>query len=854
MKSTNISIIALLSIVIIFCACTNEKMTDRPMPTETEVLLDMEEEGKSAAREAWFQSMRKTPEGTYWRNIELENQHKKHARRVEARQSNRIRGGVEEFANGRLRGEWKERGSVNLAGSVVKTIYDTETEDIYLVSAGGSIFKGKESGFEWEVVNQDFDFSREMLDFIDYNGSQRMIAAPGHIPHYSDDLGETWIRAEGVPEPSDGWGGVFDVEVILENSNPVILLLSKKSYWNGMQVYRSTDGGQTYDAIHTPGSHDRNEFKMRKAANSNDVYLADRIDVNSFDLYKYEQGQFILFKNVQDVGFGEARANLTGVRKDDGSTVFYIYRQNENQNGSPIRDIFMSEDEGASWIFQGTIPVAPWGVGLYALPSDPRVVVMGAVECFRSFNSGRTWTRINRWWEYYDDIINKLHADFMYFQEFERSDGSHFALISNHGGLSITENRFINNINIGTYGLNVSQYYSVRTDPTDERFIYAGAQDQGFQRGIQKPNQDDVEFDQVISGDYGHIVFTKNGERLWTVYPGGAVSYYQFPKSRTRTLTYNIDSDHESVWIPPLVANPDPSVNGIYMAGGNINGGTGSYVVQLKIENAQIVASQWDYDFRSASGDGKISAIEFSPINHDIVYVATDNGRFFYSKDGGQSFSRTLVGNIPGGHYLYGSDIYASKFDEDVVFICGNGYSNNAVYKSDDGGQVFRKMGDNQPKTLAFGMAPIEDESMIFLATEAGPYVWIEETNEWYDISGISAPAQKYWCVEYLPEDKIVRYGTYGRGIWDFNIEEIITNHEELTFAEAYGYPNPCTDYFNIDGLSRIVDYKLIDHNGRLIRSGKIKDRLNVSALPPGGYFLQLGEGYYSKQLKFIKQ
>ena len=39
-------------------------------------------------------------------------------------------------------------------------------------------------------------------------------------------------------------------------------------------------------------------------------------------------------------------------------------------------------------------------------------------------------------------------------------------------------------------------------------------------------------------------------------------------------------------------------------------------------------------------------------------------------------------------------------------------------------------------------------------------------------ILGVSAPDQTYWSVEYIDEINTARFGTYGRGIWDFVIDD----------------------------------------------------------------------------------
>ena len=50
--------------------------------------------------------------------------------------------------------------------------------------------------------------------------------------------------------------------------------------------------------------------------------------------------------------------------------------------------------------------------------------------------------------------------------------------------------------------------------------------------------------------------------------------------------------------------------------------------------------------------------------------------------------------------------------------------------------------------------------------------VYSRNDNEWYFLSGISAPDQTYWSVDYIPEINTARFGTYGRGIWDFIVNE----------------------------------------------------------------------------------
>ena len=90
---------------------------------------------------------------------------------------------------------------------------------------------------------------------------------------------------------------------------------------------------------------------------------------------------------------------------------------------------------------------------------------------------------------------------------------------------------------------------------------------------------------------------------------------------------------------------------------------------------------------------------------------------------------------------------------------------------------------------------------------------------------GVSAPDQTYWSVEYIPELLTARFGTYGRGIWDFKMDEnynlmigdinndTVINIQDIifmiNFILSYCEPN---DYqilagdFNSDGALDIID------------------------------------------------
>ena len=807
-----------------------------PPPT-TEIKMDMEEDGKKEAKEKWLEDLHRCEEGLDWRTVEYQTSYEKYKVRQAQLEHIGLRSGDEILANGQLMGRWRERGSANQAGSVIATYYHNEEDKIYTISAGGSLFRASPDGLDWEVINDRLRFSGLLLDYVGEGEDQRMVALINRLPHYSVDNGITWEPSTGIVH-RDRWANSYFP--IVHKSK--IFLLSKPDYWSALTVYMSDDFGESFRQVKQLSSHDAANYYMFSPHHHEALFFVERLDTSQINMFILNDTTdlFEPYSSSMATGYGKARCNMAGTVRD--STLELIIYNGKNE-------VLKSINHGSSWEVIGSLPADPWSVGIYISPSDPDVMLMGAVECHRSSDGGQSWQTINKWWDYYGDVVSKLHADIMYFNEFIDRDGHPSLLISNHGGLSISRNGGLTNTNIGLYGLNVSQYYSVRTDPLDRDLIYAGTQDQGLQRG-RKDRADWVEFEQVISGDYGHISFTGDGRHMWCVYPGGWISYYENPHfNGSPTLSYEIDSEHEAVWIPPIIAAPNPSKNMVYAAGGNIHGGEGSYLIKLIVENGSIVTDQIDYDFRAHTNNGTVAAIAFSPLDSNRLYVATNNGFIFTSTDRGQSFSRGII-KVPGAHYLYGSSILPGKSDDQTIIVGGSGYSTSPVVKSDDGGRIFRSMSDGLPPTTVLQLASNDDESLIFAATEAGPYVYVAADGIWYDMSGLSAPAQRYWSVEYLSDEKIARFGTYGRGIWDFEIEEITTATNAATKGEELLYPNPATETIYLS-TGRNAHYRIINTNGQSVTQGisGTHGNLDISRLATGSYYLITD----NKSYQFIK-
>lgn len=132
--------LALLNFILVDAVHFSGQAPVQPLPTNGETLLHFgEESSKTDARRDWLELMHQAAPGTDWKAIEYQTRIRRH--QAKANRGTDLRSGCEGglFADGLLPGSWRERGSVNQAGSVFDTEYDPAANELWLISAGGSL-------------------------------------------------------------------------------------------------------------------------------------------------------------------------------------------------------------------------------------------------------------------------------------------------------------------------------------------------------------------------------------------------------------------------------------------------------------------------------------------------------------------------------------------------------------------------------------------------------------------------------------------------------------------------------------------------------------------------------------------
>ena len=715
----------------------NNGKLHHPLPPPTEHWLDEGAESRNKARrKAWMKRMHRAPEGVDSVGIERENGSAQIAKRNALAATPPPSPKADQIVP-----VWVERGSDNQAGRMMVARHGTDDETLYGGSAKGGVWKGSMDGEDWTPIGDNLYGGAHWLEITapDADGDPDIVLAAtdwGSM-HYSEDDGETWT----IPTMMENISGTRRLIQMSDGSEIIFAIVYEDSQYN---LKRSEDGGRSFETLWELPDYGPDVWVPRDGGS--DVYvLWDNVIFKSEDYGDNwtEQGS---------IGSGANEGQLVG--SEAGAPTLYAVL-----GGSWI---WRSDDAGESWAAVQAISDY-WG-SVNTSSINPDFLVWGGVDTYHSLDGAETVLQHNTWGEYYSDPANYLHADIPGIDVAIDVDGNEIIYICTDGGLYRSTDYMASVENLSLKGLRVSQYYSTLTSTKTPDHIAGGTQDQGYQitNGVEQDDDSALDFDQIISGDYGHLT-SSDGDHDWvySVYPGfiliqigevtPSLAYLSFPSSESYVP-----------WLPPIVADPDEERAFFFPA--------------TRIYRYEFVGNGWEttiwseQDFAYYS-DEYVSVLAFSPVDPNRAYAATSYGRVYYSDDKGVTWTQSQS-MVADENWLYGQAIAPSVTDPDIVTIGGSGYGVPAVYRSEDGGVSFAPWSDGLPDTLVYSLEEAPDGSgRVVAGTESSAYLREADGEQWEDITGNDAPVTTYWSVEALTEENTLRFGTYGRGIWDYQLD-----------------------------------------------------------------------------------
>ncbi len=660
--------------------------------------------------------------------------------------------------------------------------------------------------------------------------------------------------------------------VTMDPGNPNVVWVgtgennNQRSVSYGDGLYKSTDGGSSWKNVGLKNSEHIGKIIV-DPTNSDVVYVAAIGPVWSSGgdrgVYKTTDGG----ETWEAVLTIDEHTGVTDLVMDprDPNVLYAAAFQRQRHvftylGGGPGSGLYKSVDGGKNWekINKGLPSVDLGRIGLAISPADPEVIyaiveaAQGKSGFYRSTNRGASWEKRSGFstsGNYYQEIIaDPKNADVVYamdtWMSVSKDGGQSFSFVGedykhvdNHCMWIDPHNtdHWLVGCDGGIYetwdaartwdfkaNLPVTQFYKVAVD-NDLPFynIYGGTQDNfslgGPSRTITNhgiTNRDwfvthgGDGFESQVDPDNPDIIYAQSQYGVLVRYDrksGEEVGIQ--PKERKGEDAYRWN------WDAPLAVSPHQSGR-VYFAANKLfrsNDYGNSWEVisddltrQINRNELEVMGRVWSIDAVAKNGStspyGTIVAFSESPINANLLIVGTDDGLIQITEDGGQNWRKVdHIAGVPERTYV--NAVYASQHDENVIYAAFNhhkyGDFQPYLYKSTDKGNTWIKISNNLPERGS--VYSIEEDhinrDLIFCGTEFGVFFSPNGGGRWKQLSaGVPTIAVRDMAIQRRENDLVL--GTFGRGFYvldDYSplrtlTVDTITDPQLYTVREALMY------------------------------------------------------------------
>ncbi len=611
------------------------------------------------------------------------------------------------------------------------------------LNGGYGIFKSLDGGKSWKSMGLEKTrhIHRVIIDPI--NPDVVYVAAigspwgehPERGVFKTTDGGETWNKILFANNKT----GAADLVMDPTNPNKLIAAMweHKRDPWffnsggEGSGLHITHDGGKTWKKVTDKDGFPKGNLGrigVAIAPNKPNVIYA-LVEAKKNALYKSVDGGFnwTMINNKSDIG-----------NRPFYYSEIYVDPQNENRVYSVFTYVNVSEDGGKN--FTQLMPA--YGVSNGVHPDH------------------------HAWW---------IHPD----------DGS-FMIDGNDGGMNITKDggqswRFIGN-------LPVAQFYHINVDNEIPYNVYGGMQDNGSWRGpayVWRAQGIRNSYWQEISfGDGFDVVPDKDDSRYgWSMSQQGYVSRYDWQTGNNYGVRpTHPDPDVKLRFNWNAAINIDPFNNSTIYFGSQFvhkstdKGDTWTVISPDLTTNdpekqKQSESGGLTMDATGAENHTTILVIEPSPLERNMMWVGTDDGKVHYTTNGGESWSdvsKNLKG-LPTGSWI--AQIKASNKNKGEALLIANDYRRfnytPYAYRTTNYGKTWERIvdaNDVESYTLSIVEDPIE-KNLMFLGTDDGLYISFDAGNKWTKwTNGFPTVSVKDLVIHPREHDLII--GTFGRAAW----------------------------------------------------------------------------------------
>jgi photosystem II stability/assembly factor-like uncharacterized protein len=731
----------------------------------------------------------------------------------------------------------------------------------YAGAASGGIWKTTDGGLRWTPIS----------DSLQVTAIGALAVAPSDPSVIWAGTGEAWairdvdVIGDGVYRSLDAgrtWThmGLDETgrigRILVHPTNPEIVFVCAAGRLTGPQVergvFRTTDGGRHWDRVLFVDEKTGCSGLSMDAKNPRTLFAGTwQVEMHPWAELSGGPGSGLYVSH--DGGSQWTRIEAPGLPKPPvGKIDVAVAPTDSNRVYALIQtadqgSVWRSDDGGVSWRVvnwqRALIGRAGYYIRLSVSPANADELLVSDSSFFQSVDGGLTFQERN-WGGDNHDIW------------WDPKDADRF-VITHDGGLSITEQH---GRSIQRITLPIGQMYHVAVDHQIPYYIYSNMQDDGTMRGPSN-SPETAGGPRQVSGWEHELGGCESGftvpdpvdpNIIWATCYGNKVTRFD---ARTRTprsvapsmITLDSppqDSRYRCHWTAPLAIDPFDHNNVFY--GCNVifqttNGGQSWKVISPDLSTGnpgRIIASGGIVgDNLGQFAPEVVFAIAFSEVEKGLVWAGTNDGKVWYSKDGGAKWN-DVSRNIPGmPEWGTVVKIEPSHFEGATAYVAVDDHlmDNREPYlfKTTDYGTTWKRISGDLPDKhpLSYVRAVAEDPNkrgLIFAGTGHGFFYSADDGGHWTEWSAGLPHAPVSWVVVQKQFHDVV-VSTYGRGLY---ILDDITPLEQggpvttdavrlFTPRPAYRWSQRGRAYFDYS-LRAVprgqVQLQVLDADGKVVR------------------------------------
>jgi photosystem II stability/assembly factor-like uncharacterized protein len=603
---------------------------------------------------------------------------------------------------------------------------------------------------------------------------------PGSGLHKTSDGGKTWKKiSQGLPTCAIGRIGL---DYYRKDPKIVYMILATEKV--GIGPPQAASGGGYLGVV---GGEDPNAAKIEEVTEDGPAAKAglkpgdivtklDDKEVKNYDDFinqirprKPNDKVKVEIKRGEktetlEVTLGERPQQQTGQRPRDPRFPFRDFLGGQPENiqerqgpeGEQSGGVYRSEDGGESWKRVNSLNPRPMYFSVIRVdPSDDKYVYVCGVSLYRSSDGGKSFR---------GDGGRNVHAD-GHALWVDPRDGRHM-IHGCDGGIYVTYDRMANWDHLNHVA--IGQFYHVAIDSTREYKVYGGLQDNGTWGGPSRTRTGtgpiNEDWMSIGGGDgFKCMVDRTDPDLIYFTSQNGALGRRNLKTGEVASIRVQPEKDKPLVWnwnTPFFLSHHNPK---IYYAAANyvyrsLDRGNDMRRISEKV---------------SRTDKGSATAFSESPKNPNVLYVGTDDGLLWATRDGGKTWT-DITKNAGLPTFMFVSTIEASRYSESRVYVCFDGHRSDnddpQIFVSEDFGATFKPLRGNLPagstKTLREDLL---NENLLYLGTEFGAWASLDRGKSWTRINN-NLPTVAVFEFAIHPTVGEVVAATHGRSLWVLDV------------------------------------------------------------------------------------